>query len=179
MRIDAPTLRGERVVLRDLTPADFDPWVQAFSDDPQLLRDIGMEEAPTRSELRRRLRGEPGRRARGEAVDLVIADRGTDAFCGQLILHSFHWAHRRAEVGFFLAPQARGGGRAAEALRLATDWALRGLGLIRVGLATAPWNGPTMRLAERCGFTAEGVLRAYTHEFGERIDNHVYSVVAP
>jgi RimJ/RimL family protein N-acetyltransferase len=166
-------------VLRDLEPRDFDAWVQAHEDDPQLLRDIGTEEAPTRGSLRRLLRREAGRRGRGEAIGLVIADRDGDAFLGQMILHSFHWRFRRCDVGFFLVPAARGAGRATEALRLLVDWAFRELGMVRVGLMTAPWNEPTMRLAERCGFAPEGVLRAYTIEFGERVDNHVYSVVAP
>ena len=46
------------------------------------------------------------------------------------------------------------------ALRLITDWALGELGLERVELHIDPENTASIRVAERCGYVREGVLRS-------------------
>ena len=68
---------------------------------------------------------------------------------------------RRAEVFYWLAPQARGRGIATEALELVIAWAFRRNGVVRVQLVTHLDNAASHRVAERCGFQREGILRAW------------------
>jgi RimJ/RimL family protein N-acetyltransferase len=117
-------------------------------------------------------------RDRAEGTVARFAAVAEDAFAGLFLLHSFAWPHRRAEVGFLVVPAARRRGVGVEALRLISAWALGTLGLQRVGLATIGDNVATQRLAERAGYRHEGILRAYTREWDEPIDNWIYSVVA-
>jgi RimJ/RimL family protein N-acetyltransferase len=166
------------VVLRDLGPADVDPFVNAFVEDPPLTGSLGHDEPPRPGEVRAMLRLEPRQREVGERVQLAMADPETDALIGDVVLHSFHWRHRRAEVGFFVVPAARRKGVAAEAVRLASDFAFDRLGIERVALVTTPENDAAHGLARRLGFTREGVLRSYTFEQGRFVDNVVFSLLA-
>ena len=68
---------------------------------------------------------------------------------------------RRAEAFYWVAPQARGRGVASEALELVTRWAFARHDIARVQLATHLANDASQRVAERCGFQREGVLRAW------------------
>ena len=88
--------------------------------------------------------------------------------------------HRRAEAGYWLAPEARGHGFAARALELLTDWAFRPpLELVRVGLSIDVGNVASQRTAERAGFAREGVLRSFIEAKGRRWDVAIYSRLAP
>jgi RimJ/RimL family protein N-acetyltransferase len=165
-------------VLRDLGAADVEPFVQAFVDDPPLTSSLGHDEPPRPSEVRAMLRLEGRQREAGERIQFAMADPGTDALVGDLVLHSFQWRHRRAEVGFFVVPSARRRGLALEGIRLATDWAFDQLGVERMALVTTPENVATQSLARRLGFTQEGVLRSYTFEQGRFVDNIVFSLLA-
>jgi RimJ/RimL family protein N-acetyltransferase len=156
-------------------PADAAPYVQAFADDPTLARMVGFD-APTARAARDTFKGDPKDRAAGEMARFAAVDG--ESFLGLFLLHSFSWQHRRADCGFLVVPAARGRGVALEALRLLVGWAFAALGLQRVGLATLEENVATQRLAERAGFQREGVLRAFTREWDEPIDNLIFSAVS-
>jgi len=47
------------------------------------------------------------------------------------------------------------------AVRLVAGWAFGALGIERLNLLTMPGNAPSQRVAERAGFSREGLLRAW------------------
>lgn len=104
----------------------------------------------------------------GGLLQLVIADRASDGYLGEVMLALGE--HRVGEVGCCVVPAARGRGIATEALRLLTDWAFAELGLGRVQVFVATENVAALRLAERSGFRHEGVLRSYWEGDGSRLD---------
>jgi len=63
------------------------------------------------------------------------------------------------EVGYWIAPGARRRGVATAAARLVLDWAFDALGFNRVEWQSYVGNDGSRRVAERCGFTFEGMLR--------------------
>ena len=63
------------------------------------------------------------------------------------------------EIGYSVAPWARGNRYAAEAARALADWAL-GRGSPRVHLYTDVLNTASQAVARRAGFTKEGVVRS-------------------
>jgi RimJ/RimL family protein N-acetyltransferase len=89
----------------------------------------------------------------------AITDATTGEVLGCIARHLR--APHRAEFGYFLAPGARGRGIATRSLRLVVDWPLEPSGLIRLELFTHPENDASGRVAERVGFTCEGVRRAW------------------
>jgi RimJ/RimL family protein N-acetyltransferase len=88
------------------------------------------------------------------------------------------WQHRRAEVGYWLGCDARGLGHATRAVRLICAWGFLALGLERIDLLAATGNAASQRVAERAGFTREGVLRSYMRGRDGRQDMVAFGLLA-
>ena len=85
-----------------------------------------------------------------------------------------------AEIGYWVAEEARGRGVATAATRLATAWAFESRGdLVRLQLRADVENEASNRVAEKAGFTREGVLRAarWNARLGRRSDFAMWSVL--
>jgi RimJ/RimL family protein N-acetyltransferase len=74
-------------------------------------------------------------------------------------------------------PDARGRGIASRAVRLMARWAFDELGIARLEMTCAPDNPASQRVAERCGFTREGVMRSHMPFKGGRRDTVVFSLL--
>jgi len=61
--------------------------------------------------------------------EFAIADAETDEFLGTMMFHSLHWRHKRAEIGAWIAEDARDRGVGKAAFQLLLDWAFDDLGL--------------------------------------------------
>ncbi len=81
------------------------------------------------------------------------------------------------QLGYWVAREARGRGAATRALRLLSRWGLGPGGFARVQLLTEPENVASQRVAERAGFTNEGLLRAYAEIKGRRRDMLMWSLL--
>lgn len=82
-----------------------------------------------------------------------------------------------AEVGYWLGRQARGRGAATVSVRLVAGWAFHELGIKRISLQTAAENTASQRVAERAGFTREGLLRAWMRTAAGRRDSVMFSLL--
>jgi [ribosomal protein S5]-alanine N-acetyltransferase len=158
------------IALRRLSARDARPFAQAFRDDPQLGAAIGAEEDPTEAAVRRFIARQPRLRARGEFLGLAVTDATRRPFLGHVMLHTLDFHHRRAELGYWLVPAARGRGAGRIAVELLVEWAFERLDLYRLEITTAPENAAARALARSLGFTQEGVLRARNLERGRRVD---------
>lgn len=108
---------------------------------------------------------------------IVLAD-DRDRLLGSISLMRFSWKNARAEVGYWLAKEARGKGHVSRAVRLITDWGFRHLGLQRIDLLAATENPASQRVAERCGFSREAVLRSYLQGKDGRQDLVAFGLLA-
>ena len=97
---------------------------------------------------------------------------------GSISLMRFAWEDARGEVGYLLGRDARGQGHATRALRLICAWGFAELGLERIDLYAATGNGASQRVAERAGFTREGVLRSYHMHLGVPLDMVAFGLLA-
>ena len=171
VRIELPErLCDGSVALRPLVAGDVAAYAAAFRADPELGRLLGAERDPDERSIRARVARRAQRASQGAEIELAIADPGSDAFCGSVILHSFEWQHQRCEIGFWLLPEVRGRDLGARAVSLAVTWALSALNLVRIEITTTPDNHAAAALAKRLGFTREGVLRRRNVERGARVD---------
>lgn len=91
----------------------------------------------------------------------ITASSELDRLLGSISLMRFSWPHRRGEVGYWLAREARGQGHATRAVQLICAWGFQTLGLERIELLAATGNPASQRVAERSGFTREAVLRSF------------------
>lgn len=100
-----------------------------------------------------------------EASFLLRTDMPYLAFdkAGRLVasfgLHRTDWSLAETEVGYWVRTGETGKGYASEGVVALTAWALEGLGAQRVGLVTDEKNIASRAVAERCGFSLEGVRR--------------------
>ena len=163
-------LERDGVALRRLRARDAGPFAAAFRQDPKLGVWIGAEEDPTESSVRRFIARQPGLRARGEFLGLAVTDLTRRPFLGHVMLHTVAWRHRRAEVGYWLVPDARGRGIGRTAVSLLVEWAFAELGLDRIEITTTVDNVPARALARSLGFREEGVMVARNLERGRRVD---------
>ncbi len=170
-------LRSERVTLRFASERDIPEILIAHQDDPKLSARLGLERAPSGAELGRRNEGEADERAAGAAVRFTILEPDSGTCRGQLDVHRVDWDHLRAEAGIWVAPGFRRRGLAAGALRLAAPWLFGVCGLARLELLTEPENAEMIATAQAAGLVQEGVLRAYVHERGRRLDLSVFSLL--
>lgn len=163
-------LARDGVALRRLRARDAAPYAAAFRDDPRLGALIGVEHDPTEASTRRFIARQSRLRARGEYLGLAVSDGPAGSFRGLVMLHSFGWRHRRAELGYWLVTAARGRGIGRIAVSLLADWAFAELPLDRLEITTTPDNAVALDLALALGFEREGVMRARNVERGRPVD---------
>ena len=147
--------------------------VDAMIRDPDVLRFTRVPDPPPPDFVRHwYARYEQGR-LDGTKDGFAIVD-GDGEFLGLALVPEIEAEARTAELGYMVAPEARGRGAATEALRQLTDWAFD-RGLIRLELRIDADNAPSVRVAERCGYTREGLLRSVHFKDGRRTDLLIYS----
>jgi RimJ/RimL family protein N-acetyltransferase len=167
-----PPLAGAQVVLRPFRVGDAaaiakscqDPDIPRFTMMPK-----GMTEHQARQWVEQGLEWWP----RGVARFAVTVPP-SDECAGQVGIQ-FDFIARRAEAFYWLDDRLRGRGIAVEALNLVTEWALRDHGVVRAQLVTHLDNERSQRVAERCGFRREGVLRAWEPVKDEQPDVVMWS----
>jgi RimJ/RimL family protein N-acetyltransferase len=85
---------------------------------------------------------------------------------------------RQGEIGYALPPHGRGRGAATRSVDLLTRWGFDELELIRIELWIDVRNEASARVAERCGYRLDGVLRSMHFKEGRRQDFAIWSRLA-
>jgi RimJ/RimL family protein N-acetyltransferase len=119
-------------------------------------------------------RYEAGRRD-GTRIAFAAVDPADGTFLGTGLAPEIDREARELELGYLVAPAARGRGVATEILRRMTGWAFDEAGALRAQLLIDVDNVASQRVAERCGYVREGVLRSLHLKDGLRTDTVVYS----
>ncbi len=113
----------------------------------------------------------------GSRAGFAIVGDGDDAFLGMAALVQVHLEMSEGEVGYIVAPGARGRGVAGRAIRLLAGWAFTQVGLARLEAWIDVGNDASIRVAEKTGFTHEGIRRSVHVKEGVRADMAVYSLL--
>jgi RimJ/RimL family protein N-acetyltransferase len=116
-------------------------------------------------------------RTDGTGLHLAIADSSDDRLLGEVGLTDVEWAEQRASIGYWVARENRRRGVATRAVRLLARWAFDALPLARLAILVDVWNASSAGVAERAGFTREGVLRSFTTIKDSRRDVISYSLL--
>lgn len=148
-----PELAAGGVTLRRFDDRDV-PWIAATCSDPETTRWLQRLPHPYTDESARAY-VEYARLCWSTATSAPFAICGDDrAGLGAIELR----LGEQPSVGYWVNPDARGRGVATTALRLVTGWAFDELSLDRILLTTHPDNAASQRVAERAGFSREGVV---------------------
>jgi RimJ/RimL family protein N-acetyltransferase len=101
----------------------------------------------------------PNRWKQGLQYGFAITDQQTGRFLGGASLNHINYITRLANLSYWVRTSATGRGVATRAARLAGEFAVKQVGLLRAEIVVAVGNEPSLRVAERCGAQREGVLR--------------------
>jgi RimJ/RimL family protein N-acetyltransferase len=114
--------------------------------------------------------------AEGSHATFSVLDATTGRLLGNISLWGIDRAALTASVGYRTAPWARGQGVAPAAVNATTGWAFGALGLERLQLPHRVANPASCRVAQKCGYLLEGVLRQeYRDDTGVRWDCHLHA----
>ncbi|PAZ12077.1 GNAT family N-acetyltransferase [Streptomyces sp. SA15] len=170
--MDPVTLTTDRLLLRTVGPQDTDA-VYAAAQDPDIQRWTSIP-SPYLLEHARSFTEQlvPDGWANGSTLTWgiflsEILSEG-QALAGMLSLGLR--SRGTVEVGFWCAKDHRGNGYITEAARATSHWAFTHLSVDRVEWRAEIGNKPSRAVAERAGFTLEGVLRSALIHQGVRRD---------
>ena len=106
-----------------------------------------------------------------------IFDGRDGRFLGGAGLHQPDWERGTFEISCWLRATAAYRGYGTEALNLLADLAFTRLDAKLIKLFSDVRNGPTRRLAQKCGYVLKGQVRnGYAAPDGQRVDLLVYSM---
>lgn len=102
--------------------------------------------------------------------------RETGAYLGTCTLKAVRWEFRLFEIGYWLRTSALGKGYMTEAVEGLTKFAEQYLAANRIEILCEDTNMASRRVAERCGYQLEGVLRQhYINPQGEIRNDCMYA----
>lgn len=167
-----------RLHLRPFTPAEVE-GVLAACQDPELQRWVPVPVPYLREHAERYVddnSAEGWRTGRGHAF--AVLDATSAELLASIGLPRRDEGAAVAEVGYWVAPGARGRGIATQATLAVARWAFGALGVRRLEWMADPGNAASRRVAEKAGFTMEGVLRSrLRYRDGSRADAWIASLL--
>jgi RimJ/RimL family protein N-acetyltransferase len=152
-------------------------WLDEVADlvsDPDVRRFTRIAEPPPEGFARSWIDAyETGRR--DGSREGFAAVEGDARFVGLGLAPEIDREGRELELGYIVAAHARGRGLGTQILRLLTRWAFDDVGAQRVYLVIDVENPASARVAERCGYRLEGIMRSIHVKQGQRADAGLWS----
>lgn len=164
---------GQDLLLRRHRLADADA-IYEQCQDPEMVRFTTVPTPYTRADADQFLAHVAAGWADGSLAAFAIEVDGRFAGSIDLRLQEGSWA----EVGFGLAPWARGRAVMTRALGLLLEWGFTEIGLRGVQWLAVVGNERSRRVAQKCGFAMEGAVRGLLVHRGQRTDGWIGTLLA-
>jgi RimJ/RimL family protein N-acetyltransferase len=148
--------------------------METLLDDPDTLRFTRIPVPVPDGFARTWLDAYERARADGSREAFAAFD-GAGAFAGLALAPEIDREGAQLELGYIVAPGVRGRGLGTAILAALTRWAFEEIGAQRAFLLISVGNGASVRVAERCGYVQEGVLRSLHLKQGIRGDATLWS----
>jgi len=163
--IDLPTtVQTERLVMRPPQAGDGPTLHAAIVESLVELRRflaslpwVGLEQTVESAEIYCRT-AQANFLARKD-LPFLLFEKTTGQLVGAAGLHRTVWTTPKTEVGYWGRVSRAGNGFISEAVEALVAYAFGNLHAVRVELITDEENHPSRRVAERCRFVLEGILR--------------------
>lgn len=171
-----------RLILKAMEPQDIDA-VTAICQDPEIQKWTTVPSPYSRADAETFITkiAPAGREAGTDAV-FGLYHATTGEILGVVGLHRIKAAGRNrtadAEIGYWLAPEARGNGYITEAVQAVCRWAFAVLELHRIEWIAFAGNASSRQVALRAGFTIEGTYRGKHIWRGEVVDEWFGALLA-
>ena len=163
------------ILLREITDDDVHLAIE-LGEDPYVPLIGTLPAHPTDDQALEWIqRGRDGY-VQGIRMSFIIADAQSDEAVGTIGIRLGRLAAGRASVGYAVSPLHRSRGVATSALNALTAFAWTIPALHRIEAYIEPWNQSSIRVAERCGYLQEGLLRSHQEIGGTRRDMYLYAI---
>jgi RimJ/RimL family protein N-acetyltransferase len=161
MALDVPVLADGAITLRLPDERDVDAITDACQD-PDIPRFTRVPSPYGRSDAVAFVERTSQQWHDATAAIFAIADATDDHILGSIGLVRLDDARLVAEIGYWVARDARRRGVATRAVRLVSRWAVVDLAIARLELMTRVENTASQGVALAAGLAREGLLRSYT-----------------
>ena len=156
------------VKLRKIEPSDL-PFLYQWENDATMWADSDTHNPLSRHDLHQYIENTTGDIYRDGQLRLMIesseaAPGTTSGIVGCIDLFDFDARNRKAAIGMYIAPEARGKGVGKQAVQLLLDYAFNFLHLRMVYSIISVNNVACSRLYEQMDFLPSSSLRAWTLE---------------
>ena len=113
-----------------------------------------------------------------EMLDFQWIDKASGMLIGKGGLHTINWEVPKFEIGYWVRTSMAGQGYCTEAVNALVAFARQSLAAGRLEICSDPRNARSRRVAERCGFQLEGILRRNMRDpYGGLRDSCMYALV--
>lgn len=179
-----PTLKSDSLTMRPMRPSDAEDIYRAVQD-PEIPKfttvpadypiDLAIEFANTRAAASFVNKTE---------LVFVIEDAQlataeypySNGFAGVMSLHTIDIPNHRAEIGYWLAKEARGHGICIKAAELITEYGLMTIGFKRIDGIVDVRNEPSKAALLKAGYEFEGIMKSYvTRRDGSQLDMALFA----
>ncbi len=181
---EIPTLKSDSLTMRPMRPSDAEDIYRAVQD-PEIPKfttlpadypiDLAIEFANTRADASFVNKTE---------LVFVIEDSRlatvgypySNGFAGVMSLHTIDIPNHRAEIGYWLAKEARGQGICTKAAELITEYGLMTIGFKRIDGIVDVRNEPSKAALLKAGYEFEGIMKSYvTRRDGSQLDMALFA----
>jgi RimJ/RimL family protein N-acetyltransferase len=154
----------ERLLLRRARKGDAEPTIEAAMEtaDALALWMPWAHPAPTREGIEAYFKKTEHDWDAREVIDFQLIEKSTNALVGKAGFHHIDWLLPRVEIGYWLRASRHGEGFATEATRGLVAYAQQHIEAARIEIRSAVNNAQSRAVAERAGFTLEGIMRQNT-----------------
>jgi [ribosomal protein S5]-alanine N-acetyltransferase len=171
-----PKLETERLVLREITPADADDLFSIFSDE-ETMRYWSCRPYTCIAQAQSLVESLAAAARAATGIHWAITLRGDNRLIGKCGYNEWRKRHRRGDISYIINPQYSGKGIVSEALCAMLDYGFGVMNLHSVEAGVTPGNDASTYLLEKLGFRLEGHLRESYFAEDRFVDSLIYSLL--
>ena len=203
---EIPTLKSDTLTMRPMRPSDAEEIYRAVQD-PEIPKfttlpadypiDLAIEFANTRaaasfvnktelvfviedSRLENSSASTSTSTSDSKSANLASGYPYSNGFAGVMSLHTIDIPNHRAEIGYWLAKEARGQGICTKAAELITEYGLMTIGFKRIDGIVDVSNEPSKAALLNAGYEFEGIMKSYvTRRDGSQLDMALFAATKP
>ena len=152
------------IKLRKIEPSDL-PFLYQWENDATMWADSDTHNPLSRHDLHQYIENTTGDIFRDGQLRLIIEDsQFSTKIVGCIDLFDFDARNRKAAIGMYISPDARGNGVGKQAVQLLEDYAFGFLHLRMLYAIISVHNTPCSHIYEQMGYSPSSLLKDWTLE---------------
>ena len=171
-----PKLETERLVLREIVPADVEAIFRIFSDE-ETMQYWSCRPFKSVDQARSLIEKITRQVQDGTGIHWAITLRGSGQLIGKCGFNEWRKVHRRGDISYIVAREMWGKGLVREALSAIIDYGFHRMNLHSIEAGVTPGNSTSVRILEKLGFSLEGRLRESFLVEDQFVDSLIYSLL--